>query len=53
MKVKRLMRKKRLAEHSDEEETEGSLYVEDDAELSDSYQCHGNNSHNVPIVIDD
>jgi len=41
MKVKRLMRKKK-DEHSDEEEIEGSLYVEDDAELS---ECHGNNSH--------
>ena len=40
-------------EHSDEEETEGSLYIEDDAELSDSYQCDGNNSHKVSIVVDD
>jgi len=32
-------------EHSDEE-----LYIEDGAELSDSYRCYGNND--VPIVID-
>ena len=33
-------------EHNDEE-----LYIEDGAELSDSYQFHGNND--IPIVIDD
>ena len=40
-------------ENSDEKETDGSLYIEDDAELSDSYQCDGNNTHKVSIVVDD